>query len=253
MASPQIQQQQPQQGQPAPDPQQILMMQQQAQQQQMDQAAMAKVFDIGVGEYDIVIDMEQSFKTRQAQEAAWMLGIVQAEPQIMAIAGDIIVGAQQSPGSKLLAERLKKALPPNLQDDADPAATSMKLQSQLQQAMQQHDLLAQELNKAHDIIQQKQIEQQGKMAVEQLHAETQITVAEITTKAQNEKFRIQLEHDAYMAFHDAGHEAGMQAEDHAQQADQQQAQAAQAQQSQQTDIQAQQNATAQNPTQGGAQ
>lgn len=184
-----------------------------------DQQALEKVYDIGVGEYDLVFDMGPSFRRRQDQEAQWMLQLVQAEPGIMQVAGDIVVGAQDSPGAKELAKRLKKALPPNLQDDNDPSANLQKAQSQLQAMSQQHELLTAELNKAHDIIQQKQIEQQGKYAIEELHAHTQITVAEITTKAQHEKFRLQLEHDAEMQFHAQAHDVALSTHEHGQSQD----------------------------------
>ncbi len=47
------------------------------------------------------------------------MALVQAYPQVMAIAGDLLVNNMDWPDSKEIAKRLKKMLPPQLADEDD--------------------------------------------------------------------------------------------------------------------------------------
>ena len=46
-----------------------------------------------------------------------MQAILQAAPQLMEVAGDLLVKNLDWPGADELAERLKKTIPPELQDE----------------------------------------------------------------------------------------------------------------------------------------
>ena len=61
-----------------------------------------------------------------------MQAILQAAPQLMQVAGDLLVKNLDWPGADELAERLKKTIPPELQDEEE-----QQIPPQVQQAMQQ--------------------------------------------------------------------------------------------------------------------
>jgi hypothetical protein len=124
------------------------------------------------------------------------------------------------PGSQEMADRIKKLLPPQLQDDQDDKDTQLaKAQAINNQLSQQNQLLSQALNQATEVVKTKQIEQQGKFAVEKLHSETQITIAEIQTKAQNAMERAQMYTDIWKELHGSAHEIGMQKDQQAHEQD----------------------------------
>lgn len=214
-----------------------------------------KVYDIGVGSYDVTVSVGPSYQTQRQEAAATQVELMKALPQQAPFFADIAVRNMDIPQSKELADRLKKMLPPQLQDEDgdDPQAQMQKLQQQLMQLTQQHDMLTQHLNSAVQEIQTKQVEQQGKVQIVQaqemskqmivkMQEATKIAVAQINASkdanqsfAENEIRKYELLQDAAIAQHDAAHEVGMQAMQQSHQQDLQQQQAAQDQQSQQSD------------------
>jgi hypothetical protein len=208
-----------------------------------------KIYDIGTGRYDVTFTVGPSYQSRRQQAAESMLALVNAVPQIMPAIGDLIVGDMDWPQAKEISKRLKKLLPPQLQDSEDqsPEAQLQQAQQQLAQLGSQHAQLTKLAQDQQQIINTKQVEQQGKFAIEQMKTnvdlviqkakiDAQIAVAEINTKAQSAAERAQIYLEVYKELHGSAHEAGMQATEHAhaQQLAQQQAQAAaQQQQSQQ--------------------
>ncbi len=81
--------------------------------------------DIAKGRYDVLVTTGPNFATKREEASAAMLNAVNAFPQIMEIAGDLIFLAQDWPMAEQLADRFKKALPPGLQEEEetdDPAA-----------------------------------------------------------------------------------------------------------------------------------
>jgi hypothetical protein len=77
-----------------------------------------EIFNPSVGRYDVVIDTGPSYQTQRQEAAAALTEIASTNPQLMEVAGDIIMKAYDFPFSDQLAERLKKTLPPQLQDGA---------------------------------------------------------------------------------------------------------------------------------------
>src|SRR5690606_1837771 len=76
-----------------------------------------KVLNPTIGKYDVVVSVGPSFTSRR-EEAATRIGEMLAQnPNLAALVGDIYFAYQDWPGADEVAERLKKALPPELQDD----------------------------------------------------------------------------------------------------------------------------------------
>lgn len=68
--------------------------------------------DIAVGNYDVVLTSGVSYTTRRVEAAEAMMQAIQVAPEMMSVAGDLIVKAQDWPGSDKIADRLKRAVPP---------------------------------------------------------------------------------------------------------------------------------------------
>ena len=217
--------------------------------QELEDQQIKKIYDIGVGTYDVAVSTGPSYQSKRQEAVASQIALVQAFPQVFPLIGDQIVRNMDWPGANEIADRLKKMLPSQLQDSEDqsPEAQLMQAQQQLAQLGAQHQQLVMALQETQKIIDTKQVEQQGKFAIEQMKTnvdlviqkakiDAQIAVAEINTKAQSAAERAQIYLEVYKELHGSAHETGMQATEHAhaQQLAQQQAQAAaQQQQSQQ--------------------
>jgi hypothetical protein len=131
-----------------------------------------KFYDLNAGAYDVVAVSGPSYSTKRQEAVSAMTEILQGNPQLMGIAGDLFVKAMDWPGSEELAERLKKTLPPELRPAEDneqgggmPPEVQMQMQ-QMQEQMQQMDAM---------------IQQQGQQLADK-NAELEIKAYEAETK-----------------------------------------------------------------------
>jgi len=186
-----------------------------------DDGGIKRIYDLTTGRYDVTVSDGPSYETKRQEAAESMLDMVKSYPELMHIAGDLLVKNLDFPGADDLAKRIKKTLAPELQDDDDssPEALLAQMQSKFRALVQQHELLTATVEKQNQIIQQKQIEQQTQIETAKLRAEAQITAASITTKAQEMNERLGLVVDMLKEFHASAHERAMQAEEHSQQSD----------------------------------
>ncbi|MDP9159471.1 MAG: hypothetical protein M3O09_04485, partial [Acidobacteriota bacterium] len=103
-----------------------------------------KIYDIGVGDYDIVIDVGPNFKTKREQAVSSQLEFLKLlPPQVAVNYTDLVAGNMDWPQAKEFAARAKKMLPPQLQDqdDGDPEAKLQQMQQVNAHLAQQHQLL----------------------------------------------------------------------------------------------------------------
>jgi hypothetical protein len=73
--------------------------------------------DITVGKYDIQVDVNASYLTRRMEAVESYLGVMQYAPSIAPYIVDIVAENMDAPGSEKLAERARKLLPPQLQEE----------------------------------------------------------------------------------------------------------------------------------------
>lgn len=72
---------------------------------------------LDAGKYDVHVSAGPSFATRREEARESMMAMAQALPQTMAIAADLLVANMDWPGAEPIAERLKRAVPPQLLSD----------------------------------------------------------------------------------------------------------------------------------------
>lgn len=74
-------------------------------------------YDLDDGEYDVNVTTGPSFASRRAEAWENMVGLAQAYPALMQVAGDLILRNGDFPGADELSKRFEKTLPPGLKDD----------------------------------------------------------------------------------------------------------------------------------------
>lgn len=93
--------------------------------------------DLSRGKYDIVVETGPSYSTRRAEAAEAMTAFIQAVPMAGNVAPDLIARAQDWPDADTIAERLKRALPPQITaDPQNPEPPSPEMQQAAQMAQQ---------------------------------------------------------------------------------------------------------------------
>lgn len=118
--------------------------------------------DLNRGRYDIVVETGPSYSTRRVEAAESMMQFMQAVPAAAQAAGDLIARNMDWPGADLIAERLKKALPPQLTEGEEELTPEQQQQRQV--AMQQ--------------AQQQQAMQQQAMGLEMAEKEAKVGLAQ---------------------------------------------------------------------------
>jgi hypothetical protein len=103
-----------------------------------------KIYNPNVGKYDVVVTTGPSYSTRRQETREEMAQLLQGNPALMQIAGDLFVKAMDWPGADELAKRLAKTIDPKLlSDDEDPAlqAANMQMQAMGQEMQQMQEML----------------------------------------------------------------------------------------------------------------
>jgi hypothetical protein len=108
-----------------------------------------KIYNPGVGKYDVVVTTGPSYMTKRQESMDAMSQILQGNPQLWSVAGDLFVKNMDWPGAQELADRLAKTIDPKLLEngDKDPA---------LQAAEQQMQAMGQEMEQMYQMMQQFQ-------------------------------------------------------------------------------------------------
>lgn len=89
-----------------------------------------RVFDLGLGKYDLTVEAGPSFTTRRQEAAEQMMSFVRAFPQAAPVIGDLLAKNLDWPGSAEIARRLAALLPPGA---AGPNPQVLAAQQQIQQ------------------------------------------------------------------------------------------------------------------------
>lgn len=133
---------------------------------------------LGAGKYDVAVEVGPSFATRRQEALASMIDFTKALPQAAGAIVDLIAKNMDWPGSKEMADRLKKTLPPGMaeSDDKDKKPIPPEVQAQMQQAQQIIDQLTSQLNSATEQLNTKKIEMESKERIEYAKLDTQLAI-----------------------------------------------------------------------------
>ena len=117
-----------------------------------------KMHNLSTGEYDVIVETGPSYATKRMEMAAYSEKLVKAFPQLMQIAGDIVIGESDLPGAKEMAARIKKTIDPKLIDDDKQEPIPPRAQAQMQQMNTMITQLTQSLQTANQVIENKKLE-----------------------------------------------------------------------------------------------
>jgi len=108
-----------------------------------------KIYNPGVGTYDVMVTTGPGYMTKRQEALDAMSQILQTNPQLWAVAGDLFIKNMDWPGAQEMAERFKKILDPKVLSEGDQSP-------EMAAAQQQIEAMTQELNRMTDIIQHVQ-------------------------------------------------------------------------------------------------
>ena len=108
-----------------------------------------KIYNPGVGTYDVMVTTGPGYMTKRQEALDAMSQILQSNPQLWSVAGDLFIKNMDWPGAQEMAERFKKILDPKVLSEGDQSPEMMA-------AQQQMEAMTQELNRMTDIIENVQ-------------------------------------------------------------------------------------------------
>lgn len=161
------------------EPQQIMLNESQPQamrqvryiDQQTGESKVRRIYNLGVGVYDVVTTVGPSFSTRREEAAFALSEIFKSAPALLQILGDLYMKNLDVPFSQEAAARLKAMLPPQVAQAANQSQDAEKIPphvvAQMQQMMQQLQegaALVQALQKENEQLQTEMKNKQGEIA-----------------------------------------------------------------------------------------
>jgi hypothetical protein len=98
--------------------------------------------DLSIGRYDVTVATGPAYMTKRIEAAQNMIDAAQVAPQLWAVAGDLIALAQDWPQADKIAERLKKGLPPQFQEEDEEEQSPEQLQAKAQAQAEEAEMKA---------------------------------------------------------------------------------------------------------------
>lgn len=140
--------------------------------------------DLSVGEFDVTVESGPSYSTQRQEAADAMVQLAQGNPQIMQVAGDLVVKSLDFKGADEIGERLKLAMPPEIQQAInEESGGNPEVQAVMAQAQAQMQQLQQQIQAAEQgIAQRDQAMQQLQQQLDQKQEEYEIKRAETNIK-----------------------------------------------------------------------
>jgi len=167
------------------------------------------IYDLSMGSYDVVVDVGPAYRTRreEAFEKQAQLAAQDKTGEIFKVAGDLIIENSDMPGSKQIAQRIRRAMPPSLtaDDPTDPKVQLQNAKSTIQQLEAQNQELMKQNAQMIDTIKTEQVQQNVKLEVVKIQTAAQVEVAGLNAKLEQAK----LDFAKFELLHSTAHEQAM--------------------------------------------
>lgn len=105
-----------------------------------------KIYNPGVGKYDVIVTTGPSYLTKRQEALEAMAQLLQGNPELWKVAGDLFVKNMDWPGAQEMSQRFAKTIDPKILEQSDDSP-------QLQAAKQQIDQMGQQMDAMHQMLQ----------------------------------------------------------------------------------------------------
>jgi hypothetical protein len=143
-------------------------------------------YDFSVGQYDVTLSSGPSFETKRQEAVQSIMDLMKTlPPQVSQSIADVLVENMDWSGADKVADRLKKQLPPGLQDNQANAQVPPQIQAAMQQLQQQNQMLQQHVNAATQEINTKKFELESKERIALMGFQTDIAIEHARQRAKS--------------------------------------------------------------------
>jgi len=118
-----------------------------------------KVHDLSQGKYDTVVTVGPNFTTRRQEAAETYQGLLQGQPDLFPIIGDLVFKSMDLPYAEDISDRMKIMLPPQLQEHEEGKDVPPEVQQMMGKAQQAMEMVEQRGMEVEQAAQEVQAEQ----------------------------------------------------------------------------------------------
>ena len=105
-----------------------------------------KIYNLGVGKYDVCVTTGPSYMTKRQEALEAMAQLLQGNPQLWAVAGDLFIKNMDWPGAQEMSKRFAKTIDPKIMEGGDDSP-------EMQAAKMQMDAMNQEMEQMMSMLQ----------------------------------------------------------------------------------------------------
>ncbi len=143
------------------------------------------IYDLSAGRYDVVATVGPTYSSRRQEAVTAMTEFIKAFPQAAPVIGDVMAENMDWPGASIVAQRLRKMVPPNVLEEKSPE----QLEAQLMQAQQQMQMMQSEMMEMKMTIEAKQLEMQSRERIEAMRVQAQMQTAQFEAELATKQHR----------------------------------------------------------------
>lgn len=137
------------------------------------------IYNPNVGRYSVVPVTGPGYVTKRQEAKEEMANILQVNPELMGVAGDIFAENLDWPGASAFAKRLRKTIDPKLLEDGDDDPMVQQMQQQMEQMGQQLQQAMGMLQKVEQSIEMREIKvKEGDLELKRYEAQIKAYDAE---------------------------------------------------------------------------
>lgn len=125
-----------------------------AHQSQVTKQGATMIFNPNVGKYDVYVDIGTNYLTKRQEAFNAITQIIEADPNLTPIIGDLLFRNADFPNADKIAERLERVVPAQAKGDA-PSANEQKMQQELQELQKKLQELNATLQKTEENLEQQ--------------------------------------------------------------------------------------------------
>lgn len=121
-------------------------------------AVIKRIYNPNVGKYDVAVTTGPSYMTKRQQAAEAQAQLLQGNPDLWKVAGDLFVKNLDWPGADELSKRLARIVPPEIRDDQDESPEMAQAKQVIQGLQQELQGMGQEMQKMAEGFEAQRVE-----------------------------------------------------------------------------------------------
>jgi hypothetical protein len=120
-----------------------------------------KIYNPSVGKYDVCVTTGPSYMTKRQEALDSMSQLLQGNPALWAVAGDLFIKNMDWPGAQEMSQRFAKTIDPKLLETDDKSPALQAAEQQMQAMGQEMEMMHKMLQNVHQSVEMQDLERKN--------------------------------------------------------------------------------------------